>query len=257
MQRLRRLLARSAHRRTERAFVAEGVKVVAEALDAGAAIEGLYVSPSVWDDVGARSVVRRAADAGVRLFELAGGVMERVSDAATPQPVLAVCSLLDVPLADLRGRGSLVVCVGVRDPGNLGTLVRSAAASGVGGVVVCAQCADMYNPKAVRASAGSLFHVPLALGDDAGEVLETFERWGLRRLASSASGGSPYDEADLSGDVAIVVGNEACGLAPSVLAAVDGVLTIPLARGTESLNVAVAGAILCFEAARQRRQGRP
>lgn len=120
----------------------------------------------------------------------------------------------------------------------------------------CDGSADVFNPKTVRASAGSLFHVPVVAGGDAVEVLRQMGDWGLRRRATVAHGGVPYDAVDLTVPTALVLGNEAHGLPRKVADAVDDAVTIPIAGRSESLNVGMAAAVLCFEAARQRRATR-
>lgn len=219
------------------------------ALDAGAVLEGLYLAPGA-----SGPAVARAVASGVRVHELAPGVLERVADTVTPQPVLAVAAAVDVDLDTLRDRDLLVVCVDVRDPGNLGTVLRSAEAAGAGGVICCEGSADFYNPKTVRSSAGSLFHVPVVVGGQPVEVLERMAPWPHRRLGTVARGGEAPDRVDLTGNVALVLGNEAHGLPADVEPHLDGRLTIPMAGRTESLNVGMAAAVLCFEAARQRRR---
>jgi TrmH family RNA methyltransferase len=248
VQRLRRLLSRGSAREAERAFVVEGVKVLSEALDAGAGVESVYLAAGAHDPV-----ADRAFEHGARVFELAPGVIERVADTVTPQPVMAVVRFVDRPLADLRGGGLLVVLVDVRDPGNAGTVLRSAEAAGAHGVVCCEGSVDVYNPKTVRASAGSLFHVPVVAGGDPVEVLREMAGWGVQRLATAAGGGLDYSDVDLTGRVAFVLGNEATGLPTEIDGLVDERVTIPMAGRTESLNVGMAAAVLCFEAARQRR----
>ncbi len=251
VQRLRRLVDRGSTRDSERAFVLEGAKLLTEALDAGTPVESVYLA------AGARSasvdgVVARAVAAGVRVFDLAPGVIERVAATVTPQPVMAVAGYLDIPLERLRGAPLVVVCVDVRDPGNLGTVLRSAEASGAGGVVCCDGTVDVYNPKCVRASAGSVFHVQVVAGGEPVQVLERLGSWGHRRLGTRATGGSPYFSTDLTVPTALVLGNEASGLPPRVEEELDGAVTIPMTGRGESLNVGMAAAVLCFEAARQR-----
>jgi TrmH family RNA methyltransferase len=245
---VRRLLSQPVYRRSERAFVVEGSKLVGEALAAGAAVEGVYVAPGGFDD----PAVLRAGEMGIRIFPLGPGILERVTDTVTPQPVLAVAPMLDVPLEDVRDARLAVVCVDVRDPGNLGTVLRTAEAAGAGAVICCEGTVDLYNPKCVRASAGSLFHVRVVAGGDAVEVLQQMGAWGMRRLGTSVATGSPYYDLDLSRPLAVVLGNEAAGLVGPAAAAVDEWVTIPMAGRAESLNVGMAAAVLCFEAARQR-----
>jgi TrmH family RNA methyltransferase len=247
VRRLRRLVRDPRARRTEGAYVLEGPHLVAAALAAEVALEAVYVAPG-----GDGAVVERARAAGTPVHGLAPGVMERVADAMTPQPVLAVAPLPRADLDDLRSATLVVVCVALQDPGNLGTVVRSASASGAAGVICCDGTVDPFSPKCVRASAGALFHVRLVAGRPAVEVLDELGSWGVRRLGARARGGVAHHRADLRGPTAFVLGNESHGLAPDVEAVVDGFVTIPMARGVESLNVAAAASVLCFEAARQR-----
>lgn len=217
----------------------EGSKLLAEATAAGVEPIDVFTTPDH---------PREGA------HELAPGVMERVSDTITPQPVMAVVPFVDVPLDTLAGATFLVVCVDVRDPGNAGTVLRSAEAAGADGVVFCDGSVDVYNPKTVRSSAGSLFHVPVVVGGDALEVLERIRGWGVTRLGTSSHAGADYSAVDLTRPIAVVLGNEANGLPPHVTAALDEAVTIPMAGRSESLNVGMAASVLCFEAARQRRE---
>jgi TrmH family RNA methyltransferase len=203
---------------------------------------------------GVAEVVRLALAAGARVHELAPGVIERVASTVTPQPVLAVFPMLDVPEVPAEAQ-LVVVLADVRDPGNAGTVLRTADAAGVGAVVVCAGAVDPYNPKTVRASAGSLFHVPVVLGEDAATVLRRLGLSGYRRLGTVVRGGEDYAAVDWSARSAIVLGNEAWGLPDGL--ELDGAVGIPMAGRAESLNVGMACAVLCFEALRQRRSTMP
>jgi TrmH family RNA methyltransferase len=180
------------------------------------------------------------------------GGLSKVLDTVTPRPVVAVARLpaygLDDAVTDLT-----VVLVDVADPGNTGTLVRSAEAAGAGAVVCCGATADPFAPKAVRASAGSVLRLPVVVEADAVATLQALGSAGLTRVGLAAGAGEHYDEVDLTGPVGLVLGSEAHGLPDAVTASVDRTVSIPMAGATESLNVAAAGAIVCFEAARQRR----
>lgn len=222
--------------------------MLSEATAANVTVEGVYVTPDAPDDV-----LALADASGARIHVLAPGVLERVADTVTPQPVMAIVPYVDVPLDTLREASFLVVCVDVRDPGNAGTVLRSAEAAGVDGVVCCGGSVDVYNPKTVRASAGTLFHVPVVAGGDAVEVLEQIGNWGIRRLGAAARNGEDYVALDLTEPTAFVLGNEANGLPSSVEPLLDHFVQIPMAGRAESLNVGMTAAVLCFEAARQRR----
>ena len=154
--------------------------------------------------------------------------------------------------------GSLiVVLVDVRDPGNAGTVLRAADASGSTAVVFAGDSVDPYNPKTVRASAGSLFHVPLAVRGDPGALATELAAAGFRTLATVVRDGEDYAGLDWSVPTALFLGNESAGLDPDLCGALDGSLAIPMAGRAESLNVGVACAVVCFEAFRQRRGGGP
>lgn len=252
MQRVRRLLSRRSARRTERRFVTEGPKLLEEALLAGAEVELVFLDAAdATDDL--RALAERAAAAGAAVRELAPGVLGRISDAVAPQPIAAVVAMVDRPLQSLPAEGLTVVCAGLQDPGNAGTVIRSASASGVGAVVFCEGAVDVYNPKAVRASAGTLFHVPLAVGPDAEEVLARYRTLGVTTIGTVVNGGVAHDDVDWTAPAALMLGSESQGLVEALEGRVDRLVTIPMAAGAESLNVAMAATVICFEAARQRR----
>jgi RNA methyltransferase, TrmH family len=236
--------------------VVEGTNVLEAALDGEADIEALFVAPEAESECPA--LLDRAARRGILVHRLDPGVLERVAGTVTPQPVLAIARRRSLTLADViaGGRGAeprlLVVGVDVRDPGNAGTLIRSAEAAGAHGVIFCRGSVDVTNPKTVRASAGALFHVPVVEGCDPQEVLGVLGDRGLMRIAAVAHGGERPDRVDLSGPLALVFGNEASGLPSAVLAGVDTRVTIPMPGRSESLNLGMAASILLYEARRQR-----
>lgn len=235
----------------------EGRKSLHDALAGGATVETVYLDRSAADEseVG---VSGAAAAAGAELVEVQPGVLSRACDTVSPQPVAATVRMLDVDLAELVGdRPSFVaVLVGIGDPGNAGSLLRSVAAAGRGAVVLSAGCVDLYNPKTVRASAGAIFRLPVCTGATREEIVAQLRGRAFRVLAAVATDGIPYTDADLSGPVALLLGNEAHGLPVELVRAADAAVTIPIEEGTESLGVAAAGAVLCFEAARQRNLNR-
>jgi len=252
VQRLRRLARQREARQDEGTFVVEGAKVLGEARSGGASIDAVFI------DLGsARESDRELADAcekdGARLVEVQAGVLARALDTVSPQPIAATVKRVDEPLGNSGSPTLAIVLAGVSDPGNAGTLIRSAAAAGADLVVLCKPSVDLYNPKTVRASAGAMFHIRVTIDVSLDETLQHLGMIGVTRWATAARGGIDYASADLSLPCAIVVGNEAHGVPVDAAAGLDGVLTIPVVDATESLNVAVAGSLVCFEAARQRR----
>jgi len=254
---LRRLSRRRSARLDQGQFLVEGPTLVAVALDAGARLTHLLHDGGQGLDAVSAELGERAAAGGARLFELPHGVLARVVDTVTPQPVAAVVerrtTTLDAVLADGPPDRPIVVLVDVADPGNAGTILRSAEAAGAAAVVFCAGSVDPFNPKAVRASAGSLFHLPMVDGESATSVLVRLGDAGISRVGTVARDGIALDQAALAGPVAVVLGSEAHGLPPGLGAGLDQLVTIPMSGRVESLNVAMAGTLTLFEAARQRR----
>jgi TrmH family RNA methyltransferase len=225
------------------------------ALEAGAVVEAVYVAPEGRGNTAVATVVDRAFASGVRVFDLGPGVIERVSDTIHPQPVLAVVGFSPAPLEAAREHSLVMVLVDVRDPGNAGTMIRIADAAGVGAVIHCDGSVDPTNPKTVRASAGSIFHVPVVFGGDAGTVVDSLQQWEFMTVGTAVRGGVDYAGFDWRRRVALVFGNEASGLDGSLVGTLDALVSVPMVGKAESLNVAVSASVLCFEALRQRRTG--
>jgi TrmH family RNA methyltransferase len=251
VRRLRALIRDPRTRRDEGAFVVEGPRGVGSALDRGAVLESAYVGPGA--DRAFRPLTSRLRELGIPIDELKEGVLERIGDTVTPQPVLAVASVTLAELDALDRDGPVLVAVTVRDPGNAGTLLRSAEAAGCAGVVFCGNSVDPYAPKVVRSSAGAVFGIPVVEADQPVKVLDALGRQGRRRLAAVTTDAEPFDRVDLGGPVALVLGNETEGLPAELDASLDGRVTIPIEPPAESLNVGMAATVLAFEAARQRR----
>jgi RNA methyltransferase, TrmH family len=222
-------LGRRSSRYEEGVFVVEGLALLRQAVDAGWTVEACFVAPGT--EVG--------VDADVH--ELAPNVIERVASTETPQPVMAVVVMRAAALPEHAT--FVMVADQLADPGNAGTIIRSAEAAGADAVVLTPGSVDMYNPKVVRATAGSLFRIPVVEA-----TLESLT--GFRRLGTSSHRGDVYTDPLYGGKVAVVVGNEAHGLAEG--AVIDQWITIPHAGPAESLNVAMAATVLAFEVARQR-----
>jgi RNA methyltransferase, TrmH family len=241
VQQLRRLLGRRSARRDTGRFVIEGPRLVGDAVRAGVTVEEVFV------EVGAEVVV----PPGVPVHEVEPGVLARVGSTVAPQPCLAVARSPLVGTDDLPSTGVVVALVGANDPGNAGAVVRSAEAAGAAGVVLLGDAVDPLNPKVVRASAGSLFRLPVVAEPDVTDVLDRLRSKGRRLIGTSARDGEPYDDGALRGDIALVLGSETHGLAADVAARLDGVVTIPMAGDVESLNLAMAATLLLYEASRE------
>jgi TrmH family RNA methyltransferase len=250
--RLAKLARRREERSEQRAFVVEGPVLVAAALDAGAEVIDAYVDEAALDRPAVAEVLERLERA-VDPWIVPAGTLDRVGDAITSQGLVAVVGRPHAAWPEPAFTTLVLVLCDVADPGNVGTLVRAAAAAGAGAVVL-AGGVDPTNPKVVRASAGAVFGVDIVVAEvGAVETLARLRTAGYETLATVVEGATPYDGVDLTGPVAVVVGNEAHGLASEVVAVASRAVSIPMAGPTESLNVAMAGTVVCFEALRQRR----
>lgn len=215
----------------------EGPRLLAEALDASVTIVEVFAE----------------VDPGVVYTEVRPGVLAGLGDAVTSQGVLAVAEAPSLALpAGLAENPLVLVLVDVADPGNVGTLLRAADAVAAALVIVTPGCADVCSPKVVRASAGAVFRVPLA-ETPIDETLTWLVARGVTSWATVARGGVDPASANLRGPVALLLGNEAHGLPPELAKAASGRLTLPMPGRAESLNVAMAGTVVAFEASRQRQ----
>lgn len=256
-----RRLTKRALRQRERAFLAEGPQAVSEALASGTRMSGLFVTAPA--QARHADLVDKAAAAGIDVQVVSGEVMSELAQTVTPQGLLAVCDFVDVPLERVTAaRPPLVALMAnVRDPGNAGTVLRAADAAGAGAVVFADASVDPYNGKCVRASAGSLFHLPVVVGARLAETVEALRDAGLRVIAADGRSGATLDDpgtaARLAEPTAWLFGNEAWGLPPELLDLADESLAVPIYGKAESLNLATAAAVCLYASATAQRSNRP
>ena len=252
-----RRLNKRAFRQRERAFLAEGPQAVAEAFHCGAQVTDLFVTVPARTRHG--DLVAAIATAGIPVHVVSGEVMDELAQTVTPQGLLAVCGFVDVPLAEVaRAKPALVALLAnVRDPGNAGTVLRTADAAGAHAVVFADASVDPYNGKCVRASAGSLFHLPVVAGTRLEEAVVILREAGLRIVAADGRAGRPLDDpevqARLAGPTAWMFGNEAWGLPPELVALADEPVAVPIYGRAESLNLAAAAAVCLYASARAQK----
>jgi TrmH family RNA methyltransferase len=242
-------LATRKGRRDDQAFLVEGPQAVREGLTQ---VTEVFATPQALDDHAA--LLREAADAGVRLRTVTPEVLRALADTVTPQGLVGIAPIRQVALDDvLADARFLVVLDGVGDPGNAGTIIRTADAAGADAVVFLQGSVDPYNPKAVRASTGSLFHVPIVTGVPV-DQLPRLAAAGLQLLAADVRGAVPLDTVDLTRPTALVFGGEAAGLSSAAASGCSVAVHIPIVRAhrpgwsghAESLNLAAAVAVMAF-----------
>jgi TrmH family RNA methyltransferase len=247
-----RKLSRRSVRAERRLFLADGPKAVEGALGRGVVVE-LFVTPT------AAKQYDGLVAAAPRTSYVEDRALASLSDSVTPAGVVAVCSFLDVPVRDafaaVGSPGLVTIAADVRDPGNAGTLIRSSDALGADAVVLAGRSVDPYNPKTVRASVGSLFHLPVALDPEPAAAVSAARAAGLVVLAADGDGEVDLDEAGdlLAGPTAWLFGNEAWGLPAELAALADHRISIAISGRAESLNLSTAAAICLHESARARR----
>jgi TrmH family RNA methyltransferase len=219
-------------------------------------VEAVYIAPGGRARTGENEAIERAYGCGARVFDLAPGVVERIADTVTPQAIMAVVRYATARLDEVEARSAVMVCVDVRDPGNVGTMIRTADASGVEAVICCDGTVDPTNPKTVRATSGSLFHLPVVSGVALDDAMVSLKGTGFTTVGAVVRGGRDYVTVDWCRPVALVFGNESSGLGPAIADLLDEQVSIPMGGRAESLNVGSSAAVLCFEALRQRRADR-
>jgi RNA methyltransferase, TrmH family len=258
-----RQLARRSFRQRARLFLAEGPQAVREALGGrearGEMVTDLFVTAAALSRYS--ELVERATATGAAVHTVSGEVMTELAQTVTPQGLLAVCRFLDVPLEQLTAAAPrlVVLLANVRDPGNAGTVLRTADAAGADGVIFSDASVDPYNSKCVRASAGSLFHLPVVVGSTL-TAAAALARAGVRVLAADGSAGRQLDELEAAGGLAPptawLFGNEAWGLPAGLLALADEAVAVPIYGRAESLNLAAAAAVCLYASARAQRPQR-
>jgi RNA methyltransferase, TrmH family len=261
-----RMLGRRSFRQRTRSFLAEGPQAVREALAQGgpdgsgpsAVVTELLVTAAAWSRY--HDLIAQAGQQQVPVHAVSGDVMAELAQTVTPQGVLAVCRFVDVPLQRLIATAPRLVTLlaNVRDPGNAGTVLRTADAAGADGVIFTDASVDPYNSKCVRASAGSLFHLPMVVGCSLPAASSALREAGLQILAAEGGAGRELDELDSDGALgrptAWMFGNEAWGLPDDLLALADQAVAVPIYGRAESLNLAAAAAVCLYASARAHRR---
>ena len=236
-------------RNTKRVFLIEGIKMLLEAPKER--VEKVYASKSFWEEASGREALE-----GFDTEVVEDSVFSHMADTVTPQGVLAVVRQFSYSLDELLQKENplFLVLETLQDPGNLGTIMRTAEGAGVTGIILNRTSVDIYNPKTIRSTMGSIYRVPFLYADDLQEVLKKFASCRIRTYAAHLSESVDYDRADYTGGTAFFIGNEGNGLSDELASLADQYIKIPMEGRLESLNAAMAAGILMYEAYRQRRK---
>ncbi len=238
-------------RKKDRVFIVEGPKMYAELPDK--LLVKTYVSESFAVEEKNQKLLEKHPYDVVK-----DSVFEQMSDTKSPQGILAVARQLSYNVKDLLGKDKktppfLLVLDTIQDPGNLGTMMRAGEAAGVTGILMNQETVDMYNPKVIRSTMGALYRVPFLYTEDLSGTLKELKKQGICLYAAHLKGTRDYDQENYSSPCAFLIGNEANGLSEEIASLADVYVKIPMCGSVESLNAAIAAAVLAFEGARQRR----
>jgi len=253
-----RALQRHAERKDTQKFLIEGRQAVREALASPGVVDAVFFRWSAAHDNA--DLVALAQEAGVDYYGVSEQNLGTMADTVTPQGGIAVGNRIDQPLAEVLAGGPpprlVVVCAQVRDPGNAGTVIRCADAFGADAVILSSDSVELYNPKVVRASVGSIFHLPIAVGADLETAISACREAGMQVFATDGSSDTDLNHlaADLSRPTAWVMGNESWGLPVEHLALADHTVAVPIYGKAESLNLATAAAVCLYASATAQRE---
>lgn len=251
-----RALADPKHRKKEQAYLIEGVKMVEEALRDKAGVTLVAASPSLVQHHG-KGVIKLAESCSIDILWISDKLLDTVSESKTPQPVMALAAMKEHAEQELFDHGSklIVVCHKLQDPGNLGTIIRIVEAVGAAGIALSPHTVDPYSAKALRASMGSIFRLPVVRIADITRFVKLAKQKGYQCVASVVTGEKTHFDIDLKKPTVIILGQEGAGLPQEIMEDVDLRVRIPMSDSIDSLNVAISSAVVLYEAMRQRMQG--
>ena len=248
------LLNKPKQRRTQNVFVVEGIRMAVEA--PREKLREIYVSESFWKKKENQEILSTFPR---ELLEVVSDeVFRKMSDTVTPQGILCVVERIEYALLDLleqKGakQGTYLVLEDIQDPGNLGTMLRTGEGAGISGIMMSKGCVDIYNPKTIRSTMGSVYRVPFCYVEDMQKLMTVLKEHGITTYAAHLEGTKFYDKVKYSGGTAFLIGNEGNGLSEELTKAAKVKIKIPMEGKVESLNAAISASILMYEAYRQKR----
>ncbi len=247
-----KLQKQARERKKTKKFVVEGIKMVQEAINFKK-LDKMYVSESALEKT-AQSIGKKIEEISYEV--VADNVFKQISDTVTPQGVLAVVNMPEYDINDILSddRKSWILLDDLRDPGNLGTIVRTSEGAGMSGVIMSRECVDLFNPKVVRSTMGAIFRVPFCYVQSLTDVIDRIKSAGCEVFATAMEGSEVYDQLDYTKGAAFIIGNEANGVSDEVFEKASKRIRIPMEGKLESLNAAVSAAIIMYEIARQKRE---
>lgn len=241
------------NREEKQLFFIEGIRFVDEALKEKAPISTVLLSDRLYETRGGDEILSRIRGENYETYHLPDKLFQEISDTENPQGIMAVVKMNQLKLEEVIGDGDFFLILdSLQDPGNMGTIIRTADAAGVEGIIISRGCVDIYNPKVLRSTMGSVFHVPFCLSENLPDTISKLKGKGLKVFAAHLNGEINYFDCDMKNNSAIIIGNEANGISKEVSEQADTLIKIPMPGRSESLNASVAASLLMYEVVRQR-----
>ena len=244
-----KLLSSRSYRYESGEYVIEGYKMTSEALENNIPIKSAFFNEEAY--IKYADLAEKMKQHNIPVYEASNDIFEKLSDTKTPQGITCIVKMLDKPVtADkIDNNGKYLAIDKLQDPGNMGTMIRTADAFGLDGIILSAGCVDIYSPKVLRSTMGSIFRIPIILTDDFAETLRTLSKTNMQTLAAVVGGSdvTPLDEIEIQSGIVAVIGNEANGLSDEAVNACTKKITIPMSGQAESLNAAVAAGIIIWK----------
>jgi len=235
-------------------YIIEGVRIVLDAVENKKPIEWIFFCDDLYNTSGGEQLLQLLIEHNYKIYRISDKMYAEISDTKNPQGIMAILPFEkhDLESIMLKENALLIFLDRIQDPGNLGTILRTADAAGVDAVLMAKGCVDLYNLKTIRATMGSIFHLPIVNLKSTEEVMNVLKERGFQIISTSLNAQKYYYDVDFLNRMTIVIGNEANGILPEIIQESDHVVKIPMVGNAESLNAAVAASIIMYEAVRQK-----
>jgi RNA methyltransferase, TrmH family len=241
------------NREDKKFFFIEGERFVEEAVKEEVEINKIFISDSYIKNVNEGSILRKIEQKENYIYLLPDKLFQEISDTENPQGILAIIKMKEHEFSDVFNEKSFIIILdSIQDPGNMGTIIRTADAVGATGIIYSKGCVDIYNPKVLRGSMGSIFHLPVVYCENLFTTIEIIKKRNIKIYAAHLKADKNYFDVDMHNTIAIIIGNEANGINDELASLADTFVKIPMEGKAESLNASVAAGILMYEVARQR-----
>lgn len=250
-----RELKKKKYRQKYSEYIVEGIRIIRDALASNKKIQYILFDEKLYTVAGGEALLNDLMGNNIKIYEIPNKIYMNLSDTQNPQGIMAILPMEDYDLDHVLddSKDLFLVLDRVQDPGNLGTIIRTADAAGFSAVILAKGCVDLYNLKTIRSTMGSIFHFPIIQGDETMDIIKKLKSKDIKIVSTSLETEKYYDEVNYNERTAFIIGNEANGVLEEVLECSDELVKIPMMGKAESLNASIAASIMMYEAVRQKR----